>query len=571
MTAAPQAAGRAHPAAPWHLLLLAAFLAGTALRLWQLDIQVLIDDEWHAIHKLLAAGPADIVTHFGFADYSIPLTLYYQALYRTIGLSEWGMHVPPLAAGIALMIAGPRLLARWSPPPVRAVWLALVALSPLLVYHSKVARPYALTSLLTFVAIVAFRAWWCSGRRRDGVIYATATFFAGWLHAVTLPFTLLPFGYYGMQSLARAMRRTPERSAPAGSQVPPTTAPLRRLALLGAATALSLVVVLAPPFFVDWRTFAARAGNDSVTAEALQQALLMLAGTGSPLVGALVWGCAALGFARLARREHDVARYLATIVVGGAVVLVSVGAAWIFHPLVLARYLLPALPFVLLFAAEGIAAIVEHAGPAPMQAAAAAAIAVALLAAGPIPGEWHYPNQFWGHLRYQFTYDPLRNPYVQLVREDAMPAFYRQLAKLPPGSVTLIEMPWLIESHYNPQSHYQDVHRQIIRIGLTTPTCGVRDYADYPEERRGMKMRELVHLSSILRGDATGADYLVIHAKPKRGETAADPGAEWPDISSCLPLVEKRLGAPIYRDDQVVVYRLSRVAPLVNGHRPVQQ
>ena len=120
----------------WNALLIVAFVAGTALRAWQLDIQILIDDEWHAIHKLLRSGPLDIATHLGYADYSIPLTLYFQQLQRTIGLSEWGMHVPSLVAGIGLLLVGPRLLARSFSLPVRATWTTLVAISPLLVYHS---------------------------------------------------------------------------------------------------------------------------------------------------------------------------------------------------------------------------------------------------------------------------------------------------------------------------------------------------------------------------------------------------------------------------------------------------
>ena len=66
---------RAPRADAWSALLLVAFVAGAALRIWQLDIQILIDDEWHAIHKLLRSSPLDIVTHLGYADYSIPLTL----------------------------------------------------------------------------------------------------------------------------------------------------------------------------------------------------------------------------------------------------------------------------------------------------------------------------------------------------------------------------------------------------------------------------------------------------------------------------------------------------------------
>ena len=563
MSAEPSAGTREPRAAAWHLAMLAAFVAGMALRAWQLDIQILIDDEWHAIHKLLRSGPLDILTHLGYADYSIPLTLYYQALYRTIGLSEWGMHVPALVAGVGLLVVGPRLLVGWAPLPTRAIWLALAALSPLLVYHSKVARPYALTSLLTFVAVVAFRSWWLRGRGRDAAIYAAATFLAGWLHPITLPFTLLPFAYCGALAVGRAAK-SGERDRRA-----PHVARLRRLLVLGVATALPLAIALGPPLVMDWAQFTAKAGKDRVTLESVYRTLLMLAGTGSPLVGGVVWACAAFGFGRLLRRDAELATYLAVVLGVGSAVVASSGAEWISHPLVLARYLIPALPFVLLLAAEGLAGIVARLRRPPLEAAVATALAAGLLYAGPIPREWHYPNQFWGHLRYQFDYDPAHNPYVRLVPDDPVPAFYRELAKLPPASVTLIEAPWRLESHFNALSLYQDVHRQLVKIGLVTPVCGVLDFGEYPEERSGMRMRELVHLSSILRGDAQGADYLVVHVKPRN--MAADPGAAWPDMTRCMPAIAERLGAPAYRDDQIVVYNLAGLSPLGNTHRPVQQ
>ena len=71
----------------------------------------------------------------------------------------------------------------------------------MLVYYSKTARPYALTCLLTFVAIVAFQRWWLgeAATRRWGATYIAATVLAGWLHPITLPFTLLPFAHFGNQ------------------------------------------------------------------------------------------------------------------------------------------------------------------------------------------------------------------------------------------------------------------------------------------------------------------------------------------------------------------------------------
>jgi hypothetical protein len=540
-------------ASGWSLLLVVAFVTGVALRAWQIDIQILLEDEWHAIHKLLRAGPLDIFTHLGHADYSIPLTLYYQWLYRHTGLSEWAMHVPSLAAAVVLLMIGPRLVARWAPLPVRAIWLALVAVSPLLVYHAKVARPYALTSLLTFVGIVAFRAWWRDGRRRDAIVYVVATFFAGWLHLVSLTFALLPFVYYGVQSARQAMRGA-QGGQNGGRQ-------LRRLVLLGIATAIPLAAVLLPPLVID--TEYTKAGRDAVTSESLYRTLLMLAGTAHPAVAIALYASVAYGFIRLRARDADLAWYLATIGGAGFVVVAASGALWISHPLVLARYAMPALPFLLLFAAEGaFVALVAVVSP-PIRPFAAAGLVAALVVTGPIPREWHYPNQFWGHMIYQFDYDPAHNPYVPAAADIPIPSFYASLASRPPGSVTLVEMPWRLESALNRFARYQQVHRQIVHVGLVTPLCGQYDFGEYPETLRGMQMREMVHLSALLRGDIGDADYLVVHHHP--------PGSPWPDMQRCLPLIAAKFGEPVYRDDEISVYPLAQVSPLGNNRRPMQQ
>ncbi len=187
-------------------------------------------------------------------------------------------------------------------------------------------------------------------------------------------------------------------------------------------------------------------------------------------------------------------------------------------------------------------------------AVASGAIAAALLLTGPIPAEWHYPNQFWGHLRYQFDYDPAHNPYVRQVPKEPAPAFYAELAKRPPGTLTLIEAPWRLESHFNALSLYQDVHRQRVKIGLVTPLCETFDFGEYPEEQPGMRMRWLVHLTSVLRGETHGADYLVIHTTAR--DVAADPPPPWPDLRGCMRSIEAALGSPAYRDDRISVFAL---------------
>src|SRR5215471_16666047 len=82
----------------WQTLAAVAMLAAVFLRWYQLGIQVILDDEWHALNKLLGADFEGIATSFGYSDHSIPLTLYYRFLLLHGGLTEWVMHVPMLAA-----------------------------------------------------------------------------------------------------------------------------------------------------------------------------------------------------------------------------------------------------------------------------------------------------------------------------------------------------------------------------------------------------------------------------------------------------------------------------------------
>lgn len=535
------------PGVAWYVVAAIGVAVGAYLRATQLPIQILLDDEWHAIHKLLHSDARGILTSFGLADHSIPLTLYYRFLALHGGLTEWEMHVPLLLAGIALLVVAPLLLWGRASLAVLATWALLLAISPLHVYLSRTARPYALTCLLAFVAVMAFRnAWYKDGRWRTwGAVYVGATFLAGWLHLVTLPFTLLPFLYFGTRALVR------ERGRIAAASV-------LRLAALGALTALPLAIGLLPPLLASRAQLADKAGTDSVTLESLYRTALMLFGTSSPWVLLACIVLCAAGTYRWWRRDRSFVAYVGVLCAGTAVAIVAARPQWIQHPLVLARYLLPTLPFLLLFTAEGGVAAIERL-PALFRPALVALGAVALLAAGPIPAYLFDPNQFMGHQRFQFDYDPAHNPYVQLVPPEPIPAFYRALAKQPPRSLTLIEAPWRLESDFIPHPWYQQVHRQYVKIGLVTPTCGVRDFGEYPASATSLHFRYFVHLSDILDGTSRGGDYLVMHLAPWK--LLPDPDPEWPDVGACLPTIEAALGPPMYRDDGIVVFDLRHRAP----------
>ena len=103
--------GELLPARGWAWLLVMAMLIGIWLRLDQFGAQVLIDDEWHAIHQLSKLGPTRMWLDFGHADYSIPLGLLYAVESSAFGLSEFAMRWPMLVCGLATLVLFPLYVA----------------------------------------------------------------------------------------------------------------------------------------------------------------------------------------------------------------------------------------------------------------------------------------------------------------------------------------------------------------------------------------------------------------------------------------------------------------------------
>jgi hypothetical protein len=533
---------------PWLVFFFIALLVGIFLRFYQLDTQMLVDDEWHAIEKLLHADARDIASHFGFSDYCIPLTLYYYFLYLHGGLSEWGMHFPVLLAGLALLIVAPCSTKNIAHLSTRVCWVALMAISPFLVYHSRTARPYALTNLFSFVAIMAFREWWlCSSARwRWGLVYIVSAFLSGYFHLMTLPFVLLPFVYYGVHSLcdiAVASRRTDGWIG------------LQRLTILGLCTALPLCAALLPPLIADWASLAMKAGKGWMTIDTLYRGLLLSFGIDNALLLGVCGVLLGIGIRSIWRRDRDLVGYLAVVVVGGALVVALSKAAWLQHPATYVRYIQTVIPFLLLGMAEGAMVLIRQLSSAAMQAGVAGVLLCGLYYAGPLPSYLYNPNQFMGGAYFQFDYDDAHNPYKATLPPGPISAFYRHLRQRPPRSLTLIETPWWLSSNFDAQPLYQAVHRQYVRMAFAAPVCGDYQYGNYPESDTGMQLQQFVHLSALLRGDTAGGDFLVVHLKS--WPDPAHPPAQWPDMSICLPQIRQKLGAPAYTDDEVVVFALS--------------
>lgn len=527
---------------PRHWLFIVAVsattLAGAALRFWQLRGQVLIDDEWHALRRLLSAGYRDIFTHFGWADYSIPLTAWYRLVHHHGTLDEWTMRLPMAVAGSLFP-----LIAIWLTRDVldrgtRLLLAALLAISPMLVYLSRTARPYSLVAVLAFVALFAFYLAW---HRRHGVrvnmaLYVACTVLAAWLHLLSLACTLTPFAYFG----ARALWQRDPRA-------------LKGLFMVGAGLAVLLAGVLLPPVIGDWDSLTGKTGGGQVSAHSAWRTLLMMLGTRSAVAAGALVLLAGVGATWLSRTRPVLVGYLLTALIMTTALTTLLQPAWVQHPGVYARYLLPVLSIVLLLAAAGAGFLLRQL-PRSM-AWPTAAIGLALLVwLGPLPAYQYSPNQFMGHPLFQFDVDPRENRYQASYSSAPVPAFLHRLGERPARSLRIVETPWQLQSGALPYALYQQVHRQDVRLALASAACDEQAPADPLLADHSLRLRNSLQLSSVLQGETRGADLLVIHHRPSGLPISLQ--EEWPDLRDCLPRIAEHLGAPLHADDAVTVFAL---------------
>jgi hypothetical protein len=510
--------------------LLWPLLVGAALRLYLLPSQILVDDEWHLVHKLRDAAPlGSIVGEFGANDHSIGLGLCMWLLMRVTALDELLLRLPALVAGLALIAVVPAVLARSVGRATALVLAWLLAIAPLLVFFSRLARPYAVTTLLVSVAFLAMRRWLENGSRLAGAAYVASAVAAPVFHLPALPAVLAPL------ALPLVTRPRPRASA---------------VLKLAATTLAVLTAILALPAWRSGGAVAARIGADRFRFDALPQLAALLAGSGSAIVVSAIAALALGGLVALRGRDPILARQLLVVIALHAAAVLLSGASALDTAIVAARYVVVVLPLALVFPAAGLVALGERIGiRRPMLVGAAAA--GALVAAGPLGWIYRAPNDFTNHISYQADY--VAGRYFARFRPGAVSAFYDGLAARPPGSVTIVEAPW--HYYFHPLAWTQRRHRQHVLLGfIDDGPAPVRD-GEVAVGDHGFRLRNALHLADRAALRARRVDYVVLHRDPRAelrwptgvGEIAVD-------MAGWEARYREWFGAPLADDGRIVVF-----------------
>jgi len=527
------------------ILLVIVLFTASALAAWLrthgLSGQVVLDDEWHAIHKLAAASYGDIFRTFGLADHSIPLTLLYKLVADTVGLTEARLRALQAACGIALVpLCGWLAWRATRDAPAAGLFAFLVCGAPFLVFWSRFARPYAITLLLVVACVAATWAWRSRRSLSLAAVAVVTGALAAWFHTIA--------GIYGAIACLFVFAED--------LFVPPSgdrAARRWRASLgLGIAMAAGMALLLAPPWIEDSESLFGKAGIDHPGLSSLARLAAIVWGGVPVPVMAIACLCAAWGALVLFRRERRLAIYLLLLGALPGATLAIIGASWISAGQNFLRYQLPLLPLLLFFAsvgATGIARASSGARAEPAAWLAALGLSIAYLVATPAIAQVRRLGTWYGHISYHWDYRYRWMDYQRADRTYDPPRFYRELGRLPPGTLTVIEAPFEWEAPFEQLAYYATFHRQHELFGMLHDLCmeGPR-VGEVPDDPR-FRFRLFVFLDDPGKVRASGARYLVLHL-------AMPHGKPFPEGGRCLAKLEALYGKPMELDDRVAVFDL---------------
>ncbi len=507
------------------------------LRVGFLSAQVVEGDEVQAIYVGRSHFAGEIVTRFFPADPSLPIALWCRLLLTTVGLEEWGLRLPFALAGFALVALFARVSRTWLALPERLLLTALLATSPVLVFWSRMARPYVFVCLLGCLAALSLV------RLRSGAR-------PGW-------FALAVVGQTGMLLFSPTALPTVLGLALGALILGRTDGSARWRAALPSVAGLGLAALLLSPALPSLLDVAGgKLGqSEGVTPETYVETARLAfgfqVGATGDLLAALLAVLALAGWVRLLLRDRALALGALAVLVVPLVAYSLVPVLLIERGVVFARYQSLHVPWLLGFLVYAVGGVRAACSQRSRVLHATATLATPLLVGlhvllGPLPAGLP-PRHPFGLGRSSLTLPPSALFAVSL------PPFYGRVER----DAVLVE--WPSDSTLVPlQLAYQRIHgRRTIRWA----DCGSLPRGDVRAALRTLVMVERPPLDRV-----PGGAYLVFHKRP-RGEDRAfrnrskSPGSRGNSsrrarlVERLHRLCEQDCGPRVFEDRWILAYR----------------
>ncbi|MDR0247427.1 MAG: hypothetical protein LBI16_03395 [Burkholderiales bacterium] len=532
---------------------------GLALRLDQFVEQVLIEDEWHAVHRILSFSAAETFRTFGHSDHCIPLTLLYGWIADHVGLSETLMRAPMMAAGALLLLLFPWYIARRLGWPTALLFALFLAISPLLISYSRMARPFALTVFLGWLAHAAFLHFWAAATARQAILfgtgYVTSAALAIWLHLIIAPFVAAPF-LWGLWQLFRSPDKNQRKTW------------FLRSIVLAASFAVALVALIALPLISDLEALSSKSGTDLPNKETLKGALYFW--TGTTQTWAMVV-CAVFMIPGI----FSVCRLpiVRTGLLGIALTLIGIlltRPSWVFVSVTFTRYLLPLLPLLLLFLAAGClqnGQLLQRKFPFLRRKTwmIAAVPLTAMVLASPLHQILRVPNSNSLDYFHVLDYRPWLLPHQMRNHNIRASSFWSQRATLPAASERIALAPFSFESDKWPATPLEALSKQRVIPAFLNGFCNHHRSGELldPNDKR-FRFRNASFLTDIQMLRDHRLDWIVWQKNfPDLIWQEIFPGRKVPWDSTDMPACEVKwrttFGTPDYEDEFLMAYRVKNL------------
>ncbi len=555
-----------------------ALPAAVFLRSYLLGDQVLIDDEWHGIYYIIGKSPGWLLTHFSIPGATcIPLNFYVWLLSVTTGWTEILLRLPSWIFGVLCVAVCP-LLACKVVGPSRAAWLSLLlAISPLLIFYSRLCRPYSAVVFLGFATLLLAARWRQTGGWWPAIWFAITGVLAVYFHLFAIVTVAAPVLAAIVHECFLRFRRQP-RVGPAPS--------LQSWLIVAGAMAVAGAILILPAMIHSLQgTFFTTALAGSLSLQPLPQLASLITGTNEPVLAGLFWLLLVVGAVDLCRRNPWFGGMLLSLYPLHALAILISRPDSAQVAIVLVRYAIILVPVSLLLVACGLQQVWEWAAAKlalrpGLQILAVTALVMVFVFAGPLPRCYVSPNNFTSHGVFQQTYRPIdwaRSfqsdftppdfPLVLTIRADEVSPFYRELAKAPNGR-PIVEYPMMVGNHCNPLYYYQHFHRRPVIVGYATDVsldhgmangyiygnCYIDQILSLVNQPAILRFRNLVSINDVAAMRARNAEYIILH---KQFEAQLSVFAiPLPNIDGLSQAYRASLGAPAYEDANIVVFRL---------------
>jgi len=554
--------------------IISGILIGSFLRLYRIGSQIIWDDEWHGIQTALINPMHYILTHFHELDNCIPLTAYYKIMLNVTGLSEIVIRLPQLLSGIAMLVIFPLFIKRLLGKRVAIIVLILLAISPLLVYFSRLARPYGVVVFLTSISVFSLYVWMIEGEKIYALVYIISAVLAPYFSLSSLGFVIAPVLYILMLSLFK------KRMSLTG--VYKNVLQLKSIVVV----ILMLAAGMSMWFLPAAATFGEVTKKNSqgiLSLGTMGGSAALFCGSNSYVICLLMTLFFIYGSFLLYANNRLLFSYLGIICLTQLLFIAISRPNLVQGAIIFARYFISALPVWLLVIAIAIAELhiklarflkdkISMANG--LSNSALAALFLIVFLRGPVTDAYSYPNDFTNHKDFQYNY------VQRLIKradgnDGSYPEFYKSLKMQ--GEVTaIVEFPAIISWTWNIFHVYQRLHENRVLIGYDSnyysPFFGYDTYGN-----KDVGFQNFVDISDPAMVMRRGAGYIVIHKdifqesvafglySPEHKRKLENQISNFKDsvnvalreyVSRETENLKKMFGEPFYKDKWIVVYKI---------------